>query len=207
MRWLACACLLFAAAARAESLADRFPPGSGSRFDFTSPAVRGELVISIAASTATRVTIEYFIAAGAEMWQQFTVDVSSGVAQLAEGYLLVGNGAPERIPPEILRSLNDLSVADFLISSRAQLERYKKGQDRDGTRYQYTRGAQTITFWLSDAAAPIGLAKLESRGSKIDHGYALTLRALIKNAGRKIDPARAVPLSAEHRALLDGPLR
>ena len=137
---------------------------------------------------------------------------------LVDGYLLTGEArAPERIPLDLLRRLDDLSLSDFVIADRAQLERYKKGVERltiaasptpiSATRYEQQKGDHTIIYWLSDAVRPIGLVRLESRGEKPQHNYALELTSLLKNVGRKIDPQKAVPLSAEGRAILATPLR
>jgi hypothetical protein len=213
--------LASAAAARADNLERSFPAGAGSRFAFSSAMAKGEVVIAIAASAPGRVAVEcYFSAGGKEMWEQFTVDVSSGAPVVADGYLLTADGqAPERIPPDLLKGLDDVALTDFLITDRAQLERYKKGVERitipashanvSATRYEQPLGGggQTITFWISDEAKPIGLVKLESRGPKPSQTYALELLALVHHVGRKIDPAKAVPLSREGRALLGTMLR
>jgi hypothetical protein len=101
----------------------------------------------------------------------------------------------------MLRGSERFGVTDFLLTDRAQLEPYKKGEESialfpsqpplAATRYERTSGDQTLTFWLSDAARPIGLLQLVSRGPKPSQNYALRLRALLRNVGRKIDPAKA----------------
>ncbi len=205
--------------ARAQSLEESFPSGQGARFAFSSPVVRGELVLSIVASSAQRVTIEcLFSGAGRDLWEQFTLDVSSGAPVVTDGYLLTSSsGDPERIPPDLLRGLDDVALADFLLRDRAQLERDQKGAEPvvvgalgatvGTTRYERNSAGRTLTYWLSEIARPLRLVKLESRGPKPQQNYSLTLTALLRRVGSKIDPARAMPMKPETRALLQAPLR
>jgi len=212
-------CGWLASTAHAEPIDRSFPAGVGARFSFSSAVANGELVLSIATSSASRVAVEcFFAAAGRSMWEQFVIDLTSGAPTVSEGYLLTAEAsAPERIPPAALQGLSDLMLTDFLISTRAQLDRYKKGVEQltvpasaapiTATRYEHTKGGQTLTFWLSDAARPLGLVKLESRGDKMSQRYTLLLVSGMKNVGRKIDPAKAVPLSSEGQALLEAASR
>jgi len=212
---LSVALLLSTAMARAESLTASFPPGSGSRFTFASPYGTGELVVSIAASTPARLTVECAFAVGAhELWQAFVIDAASRPPVVVGGFLLTGGArAPERIPPELLRGVDTFALDELLLGDRAALERFRIGDEQivvpasptpiRATRYERTKGDQTLTFWLSDDARPIGLVRLVSRGARASQSYTLELRALLKNVGRKIDPAKAVPLKPENRALFE----
>jgi hypothetical protein len=74
------------------------------------------------------------------------------------------------------------------------------------TRYEQEKEGQVLTYWISDEARPLGLVKLRSRGPKASQNYELVLVSLLKNVGRKIDPNKAVALTAEGRAVLDTPL-
>jgi hypothetical protein len=200
-----------------------FPAGSGARYAFSSSVGAAELTVSIAESSSNRVVVEFYFAQHgllpSEMWQQFVLDLPAGGAPVvSEGYLITGEGrAPERIPADLLRGLEDASVSDFLFASRADIDRYRKADERvqvpaaqapiASVRYEQTSGAQTITFWISDDAKPIGLVKLRSRGAKASQNYQLELASLLAHVGRKIDRSKAVPISAESRALLQTKLR
>ena len=209
--------LCLAAVARAD-LSRSFPAHSGARYAFRSPLGSAAVTISIVESSASRVVIEvYFARPGllaSAMWQQFVLDVSSGKPVVREGYLLTAEGhAPERIPASALAGLDNASLSDFLISSRADLDRWKQGVERvvvpasgpggiEATRYEQRTGTQVVTYWLSDDARPLGLVKLVSRGDKPSQTYELALEAVLTNVGARIDRKKAIDLTPEGRALL-----
>jgi len=205
--------------ADAQSLDSLFPAGAGSRFAFLSPMVKGELVVSIAASSEKQIVLEcFFSAAGTEMWEQFTIDLSSGTPSVSSGYILTGGArVPEQIPSDMLRGLDAVDLADFLIADRAQIERYKKGDELlripasrapvQTSRYEHNKSGQTITYWLSDAVRPLRIARIESKGNKTGRTYKLDLLTLMRNVGRKIDPTTAVPMSPQTREWLLGQSR
>jgi len=182
MRSAIVALLLCLSAVVRADLSRSFPARSGARYAFHSPLGNAAVTLSIVESSGNRVVVEvYFARTGlvaSSMWQQFVLDVSSGKPVVREGYLLTGEGrAPERMPSEALAGLDNASLSDFLITSRAYLERWKKGTERivvpasgpagiQATRYEQPTGNQVVTYWLSDDAKPLGLVKLVSRGDK-----------------------------------------
>lgn len=201
-----------------------FTVGSGSQFRFSIGGASGELLLSVADSSSNRVALEYYFSVSqgmypVEMWQQYVLELSGQAPpRLAEGYIF-GRGlkGAERVPKEYLTGLDGLAVSDFLFSTKAQLDKLKIREERIfvlaapqgtlATRYQQQQRGQTFTYWISDDAKPIGLVRLVSCGPKPAQNYEIELMALLKNVGRKIDPATAGPLSAEGRALLNLPGR
>jgi hypothetical protein len=208
-------------AARADDLAKSFPVGAGSKFQFVMEnAPEVELIVSVAASAAARLSIEYYFTTATsiipiEMWQQYVLESKgSGAPKLVEGYVFAKElKQPEKVTSEYLKGFDGVAMNDFLFGDKAQLDKLKVADESvtvpagtvKSTHYRQSRSGQTVDFWISDEAKPIGLVKLVSTGAKRDHKYELSLLSLLKNVARKIDPAQAKPLSEKGRGLLAAP--
>ncbi|MDE3035227.1 MAG: hypothetical protein KGJ14_04565, partial [Nitrospirota bacterium] len=68
--------------------------------------------------------------------------------------------------------------------------------------YRAEKGGQTLDFWASDEAKPIGLVRMVSTGKKKEDNYRLELKELLSGIAPKIDPSKAGPLSDEMKAIL-----
>jgi hypothetical protein len=107
-----------------------------------------------------------------------------------------------------------LQVNDFLFSNQAQLDKDKIGVETveiaegstKATHYRTSRNGQTIDYWISDDAKPMGLVMLISKNpKKPEQNYGLELVNLMENVKAKILPEKAVPLSEKGKALLAKP--
>jgi hypothetical protein len=199
-----------------------FVPGKGSRFHLDTGGTTSDLMIYVTESTPERLHIEYFFATSnlgtpVELWQQFALVPKGGGGgfQLAEGFLFAPElNAPERLEASQLNGFDGLEMNDFLFSSAEELNRFKVGEEVvtaeagtvKATHYRQTRNGDTLDYWISDEAKPIGLVKLTSvNPQNASHNYSLSLAAKLSHVGRKIDPAKAVPLTEKGRALLSLP--
>jgi hypothetical protein len=220
MKALAVVLALLAQTAWADNIPRSFPAGTGARYQLHTPTGNASVTISIAESSAKHVVVEmYFAGQGfmsSEMWQQYVIDLpGNGAPVVREGYMLRGEAsAPERMPADVLAGLDNASVADFLIASRGDLDRWKRGDERvvvpasgpggiAATKYEQPTGSQVVTYWISDDAKPLGLVKLVSRGTKPAQSYEFALESVLTHVGTKIDRKRATPLTAEGRAVLN----
>lgn len=206
-----------------EGLQASFPPGGGSRFRLTmeEAVASGTLVISIVDSSVDRLSVEYFfttpgLQGNVEMWQQFVLaKPSTGPLELKDGYVFAKElKTPERIPADRLKGFDGVATADFFFASESEL---KKNWVADevvevpagkvkAAKYRHERSGQVVESWVSDEAKPIGLVKIVSSGPKLAHRYRVELESVLKRVGRKIDPAKAKPLSEEGTKLLAAPV-
>lgn len=214
--------LLYSGTALAADLTKSFPPGKGSIYELEVKGQKIPVTVSIyvAASTTEKVSIEYFLSSGqsllpVEMWQQFAIAPSPSGTKVIAGYVQTKElKAPEILTPEYLEGLDGVRVNDFLFSSEGELNRNKVGEEEvvvpagkdKAVHYRTVSGSQTIDYWISDSAKPIGLVKLtSSHPSDEKKNYSLALTTLMKNVKPYIDPAKAVPLSALGKSLLAKP--
>lgn len=192
-------------------LSKRYPKGEGSAFDLDVMGINTKLYIYISESSKNSVGIEmYFQSILAELWQQTLLKVGSqGKVSPSAAYLLTkGMKAPEQFTMNQLPAKGGLQLNDFLLPDKKALEQWKVGSESvttpagaiKATHYRKKAGDQTIDFWISDEAKPIGLVKLESAGKK--YTYRLLLKSLLKNVKRKINPKLAVPLSKKGKDLM-----
>jgi hypothetical protein len=216
------ALLAFALTASAAEIARSFPPGQGARFELhQADGTQALVVISITEASARRLGVEYYITATGslvpiELWQQYVLAPALNPGgtrlELIEGYILAPElQGPERVSGEYLKGFDGVAMNDFLFAERAELERHRAGPDEKVTtpagevtaaRYRRERSGQTVEFWISDEAKPLGLVKLVSRGSKPEHNYTLYLVSMVRGLKPKIDPAKARPLSETGKKLL-----
>lgn len=207
--------LVISQVALSQNLAQSFPTGKGSRFVLNLPeAANIEVLVYVASSTHDSVDVEMAFSTNLagiplKLWQQSQLQMRNGQAVPTATFLQTNlMSQPERFQLSDLGKTQDLQISDFVLVSPDSVKKYLVGEEAVETpagtvrakHYRQNRGEQTLDYWISDEAKPIGLVKLKSNGK---HPFDLTLGALIKNVPRKINPATAVPLSAEGRGLLD----
>lgn len=215
-------CLLLSTSAYATDLTESFPQGKGSLYQLE---VRGQKIpvnvsIYVASSTKTSVSIEYFLSSReslmpVEMWQQFEIAPSSSGTKVTKGYVQTKElKNPESLTGEYLNGFDGVKVNDFLFSDENEINKNKIGVETvevpagkdQATHYRTVAADQTIDYWISDSAKPIGLVKLVSKHPTDEKkNYKLELTSLMKNVKAFIDPAKAVPLSATGKSLLSKP--
>lgn len=206
----------------AADLSQSFTPGRGTLYQLE---VKGQKIpidvsIYVAAAKPDRVSIEYFISSRegllpVEMWQQFEIAPSSGGTKVLKGFVQTKElKHPETLTGDYLNGFDGVKVNDFLFTSQGELDKNKigdeviqvpAGKDR-AAHYRTVAGDQTIDYWISDSAKPIGLVKLVSKHpSDEKKNYSLQLTSLMKNVKPYIDPAKAVPLSPLGKSFLAKP--
>ncbi len=215
-------CALLSGSALATDLTESFPQGKGSLYQLE---VQGQKIpvnvsIYVANSTKNTVSIEYFLSSReslipVEMWQQFEIAPSPSGTKVTKGYVQTKElKNPETLTGEYLNGFDGVKVNDFLFSDESEINKNKIGVESvevpagkdEATHYRTVAKDQTIDYWISDSAKPIGLVKLVSKHpSDEKKNYKLELTSLMKNVKPYIDPAKAVPLSATGKSLLAKP--
>jgi len=194
----------------AESLAERFHTGEGSKFALSLEGLtNADLRIYVAESKNDTVNIETHFAlaalGGVELWQQTQLRRNGNQISTGDAYLLAAPmTAPERFNPlEVAPQAGGWS--DFLfpkVDAKGTPEKiHTEAGVIQATRHSLESGGTRYEFWVSDQARPIGLVKLVATGKT---QFSLQLQSLLSNVKRKIDPATAVPLSPIGRLLLPG---
>lgn len=214
--------ILLCGTANAADLNESFPEGKGSLYQLE---VQGQKIpvnvsIYVAKSTKDSVSIEYFLSSREslmpiEMWQQFEITPSTSGTKVTKGYVQTKElKNPETLTGEYLNGFDGVKVNDFLFSDEKDINKNKVGVESvevpagkdEATHYRTVSGNQTIDYWISDSAKPIGLVKLVSKHpSDEKKNYKLELTSLMKNVKAYIEPGKAVPLSATGKSLLAKP--
>lgn len=207
----------------ATDLTQTFIPGKGCLYqlEVEGQKIPVDVSIYVAGSAKDRVSIEYFISSReslipVEMWQQFEIVPKDGKTNVTKGYVQTKElKNPETLTGDYLKGMQGgVQVNDFLFSNESELNKNKigieevevpAGKDK-ATHYRTTSGGQTIDYWISDEAKPIGLVKLTSKHATDDKkNYSLALTSLMKNVKPYIDPSKAVPLSNLGKSFLAKP--
>lgn len=215
--------LCFSQWAFAQSVGKSFPPGSGAsyRIKLQQDSTPIELSIYVAEARVDSLHIEYFMHTKGllplEMWQQFEVTVASGrPLKLERGYVYTKElSAPERLPAEYLQGASGgVQVNDFLFATEAQLAQHRIGVETveiaagttKATHYRVSNNGQTVDYWISDSAKPLGLVMLISKSEKNpQQNYGIELLRLVENVKARINPTQAGPLTEKGRSLLARP--
>lgn len=214
--------LLVTTSVHAADLMESFPAGKGSIYQLEVQGQKIPMNVSIyvASSTKTSVSIEYFISSReslipVEMWQQFEIIPSSSGTKVSKGYIQTKElKNPEILTGEYLNGFDGVKVNDFLFSDEKEINKNKVGVETvevpagkdEATHYRTVANGQTIDYWISDSAKPIGLVKLTSKHpSDEKKNYKLELSSLMKNVKAFIEPAKAVPLTETGKSLLAKP--
>lgn len=214
---------LFSFNTYAESLSQSFPAGQGASYKVR---VRKEstpiyLSLYVAGTKVDSVHIEYFMETKTiipvQMWQQFEIGVNEkGPAEIKKGFVLTKElSSPEIMPTEYLKGAGGgIQVNNFLFADKAQLDKDKIGDEiveiaagsTKATHYRTSANGQTVDYWISNDAKPMGLVMLISKSDKNENqNYTLELTSLMENVKAKINPEKAVPLSDKGKGLLAKP--
>lgn len=215
--------LLFSVDVFALSLSESFPAGRGASYKVkvnkdTTPIF---LSLYVAGTRVDSVHIEYFMETKSiipvQMWQQFEIGVNpKGPAQINKGYVFTKDLAgPEMMPSEYLKGADGgIQVNDFLFADKSKLDKDKIGEEiveiaagsTKATHYRTTNNGQTVDYWISDDAKPMGLVMLISKSEKHENqNYSLELTSLMENVKAKIVPEKAVTLTDKGKRLLAKP--
>lgn len=215
-------CVIFSVSSLAESLSESFPAGKGSTYKIkmrqdTTPIF---LSLYVAGTRVDSVHIEYFMETKSlvpvQMWQQFEIGVSTSGASIRKGFIQTKDLTnPETMPMEYLRGASGgIQVNDFLFADKAKLEKDKVGIETveiaagstKATHYRVSNNGQTVDYWISDEAKPMGLVMLVSKSEKNENqNYSLELTGLMENVKAKILPEKAVPLTDKGKSMLAKP--
>lgn len=214
--------LLLSTFAEAADLSQSFPPGKGTvyQLEVEGQKIPMDVSIYVASSSKESVSIEYFISSReslipVEMWQQFEITPSSTGAKVTKGFVQTKDlKNPEILSGDYLNGFDGVRVNDFLFSSESELNKNKIGDEMvvvpagkdKAAHYRTIAKDQTIDYWISPEAKPIGLVKLTSKHpSDPKKNYKLELTSLMKNVKAFIDPAKGVPLTDRGRSYLAKP--
>lgn len=206
----------------AQNLSQSFPAGAGAEYKIKMKKDVTPIYLSlyVAGTRVDSVHLEYFLETRAilpvQMWQQFEIGVTPKGAEVRKAYVFARELAkPEIVPPEYLKGARGgIQVNDFLFSSEAELTKDKVGEETvevaagstRATHYRTNNNGQTVDYWISKDAKPIGLVMLVSKSEKNDEqNYALELTRLIENIKPRILPESAVPLTENGKKFLAKP--
>jgi hypothetical protein len=201
-----------------------FVVGTGSKFHLSmKDSPTAELAIYIAESSDQNIAVEYFFHAmntfvETKMWQQFHMKMgSNGAIDIHKGYVKTTSvDHPEILPKGFFAQKDGVQLNDFLFAKEEILNKFKVGDEKievpagsvTASHYRKTNNGQTIDFWISNEAKPIGLVKLVSvHPKKAINNYSIELIGLMKNVKATINPKLAKPISKETQATLSHPLK
>lgn len=201
-----------------------FTVGSGSKFHLTmKDSPTAELAIYITESSNENIAVEYFFQAmntfvETKMWQQFHIKVGSdGKINIHKGYVKTTSVPhPEILPDGFFSQKDGIQLNDFLFAKEETLNKFKVADEKvevpagsvTASHYRKTNNGQTIDFWISHEAKPIGLIKLVSiHPKKAINNFSIELIGLLKNVKPTIKPSEAKPISEETEKTLSHPLK
>lgn len=211
---LLCCVGWYSVSARAFDLAKSFPKGKGSRFELKlDGGMKTDVMIYVADSTKSAAAIEMYLSSAAmgmplELWllSRFGAKSEKKIELQDMFAWMKGSPAPEKIPAETVGRSKGLQLTDFMLRDAAALGalRVEKGPIQvpagtvQATHYRMKQNKNTIDFWISEEAAPLGLVKIDSTG---ENAFSMALVTLLSNVQAKIDPRRAVPMTATTQSL------
>ena len=223
MKTLILALLLMSLPSLGETLSQSFPAGSGANYKIKMQADPTPILLQlyVASTRVDSVNIEYFLETkglvSVQMWQQFEIGVAPGkAAEIRKGYVLARElTKPESMPKAYLEGASGgIQVNDFLFADKARLDKDKVGIEMveisagatKATHYRAASNGQTVDYWISDEAKPMGLVMLVSKSEKDpNRNYSLELVNLMENVKAKIKPEESVPLTENGKGLLAKP--
>ena len=195
-----------------------YEKGSGATYDLTLNDSPTEVTIGFMDQTAKKLVIEITMQPKNEgeglnlrMAQQFHLGLVNGKIQILKGLLKIPMvEKPQILPAEYLEGFNGVQVKSFLIGSAQDLDDKKIGSESitangkkySTVHYRHTENGQTIDYWVSDQAKPMGLVKLTSKGSSTQHNYNMLLKGTRSNLKAEIDESRAEPLNSTAKSFL-----
>lgn len=189
--------------------------GAGAKYEMSFQGQVADIAMAVVSSSSQRTDIEIYMSTMGtlQMWQRFHLKkASSGGLKVSDGYIYFKKlPRPQRLTDAYLRGYSDgAQMHDFLFADKRSIEKYKvssgkvtvKAGQVKATQYRVLSNGQTVEFWISDEAKPLGLVKLISSGNKPKQNYSLEMTTLIKGVKAKIDPKRAEPLNKKGRSFL-----
>ena len=214
--------LVFPLSVLAENLSVSFPAGSGSAYKIkmNQDSTPVYLSLYIASTRVDSVHVEYFMEtkglSSIQMWQQFEIGITDKGSEVRSGYVQTNElPKPEQMPKEYLQgALGGIEMNNYLFLKNAEIDKYKIGTEiveiaagtTQAVHYRMQKNGQTLDYWISDDAKPIGLVMLVSKNEKNpNQNYSLELTHLINNIKPKIIPEKAVTISDKGRSLLVKP--
>lgn len=195
-------------------------PGSGTQFLMTKGTDRNELNIYFLKSPDDK-TIMFEVnlksltdseSLQISMDQHFQMKKVGGTFQITKGVIKIPQmDKPQILPAHTLSGANGVQMKSFLLGSMDEIDGLKIGPEKikagaktfSTIHYQKVENGQTVDFWVSDEAKPIGLVKMISKGSNADMNYELLYQKPLSGMKQKIDPTKAVPLDSTSELLLD----
>lgn len=207
----------------AQSLSESFPAGKGAAYKVRVNKEKNPIFLSlyVAGTRVDSVHIEYFMETKTiipvQMWQQFEIGVEANKgATIKKGFVQTKElPQAEIMPPEYLKGASGgIQVNDFLFANKAQLDKDKVGEElveiaagsTKATHYRTSQNGQTVDYWISDDAKPMGLVMLVSKSATNENqNYSLELVNLMDNVKAKIVPEKAVPLTDKGKSFLAKP--
>lgn len=222
MKLLSFALLLLSFSVGAQNLSQSFPAGTGSTYKIKMAKDPTPIFLSlyVAGTRVDSLHIEYFMETKSllpiQMWQQFEIAVTPKGAEVKKGFIQTKElKHAEVMPTENLKgAAGGIQVNDFLFATKAELDKDKIGEEMveiaagatKATHYRKTNNGQTVDYWISQDAKPMGLVMLVSKSEKNeDQNYSLELTSLIENIKPKIVPEQAVPITEVGKRFLAKP--
>lgn len=211
--------LFFIVPSFSHDLSKSFPKGSGSKFKmFSKNGGTADISVYIADAKKDILNVEYFIVSfnsliPVELWQQYVlVKGHNSMLKVTEGYIKSKElSNPEILTKQYFKNNKGVQISDFIFQNKDELNKYLVGDEKvevpagssKATHYRVSSDGQTIDFWISDEARPIGLVKLVSASkNKPEQNYTLALLEIMKNVKAMIDPSKAKPLSEKGKSLI-----
>jgi hypothetical protein len=197
-----------------------FKVGDGAQYSVTmNKANPIDLNIYITDKKNEDIGIEYHMSimnalVQRELWQQFVLKVSkSNGVKVQEGYIYAKElKKPQKMEQKHFENKKGIKLEQFLFSEKKELDRYKVGVEKlripagniEATHYQKKENGQTVNFWISDKAKPIGLVKLVSQSQKEKtQNYTIELKSLLTGVSATINRKEAIPLDKNGRDILE----
>lgn len=201
-----------------QNLSQSFPAGSGSKYEiqFKDQSDPTEISIYVAGTRSDSLFIEFFMESKGiipvQLWQQFEIEIQEGKSKIKSGYLYAKDfKTAEIIPPKMLKEESGIPLNDFLIFEKGkapgkfiaeEIVEIAAGSTK-AKHYQMIKNDQTLDFWISDEAKPIGLVMLTSKNhKKSDQNYSIQMMNLIENKKSQIKPEEATTITERGLSIL-----
>jgi len=203
---------------------ENFKIGEGAKYFMKTPgSADAEVSIYFTDVKKESISVEFFVDAQntlvpVKLYQQFLLaKKTDGSLMIKEGYFQgQSQKNPQKMSGESFSNNNGVELNDFLFSDEKTLNsalvEAATLKTPAGTlstnHYRKSRNNQTVDFWISKEAKPLGLVKLVSTGPKnSNQNYELELISLLKNVKAAINPKDAKEMDAKEKTLINMPLK
>ncbi len=192
--------------------------GSGATYNLALSSGNSDVTIGFVEQTAQKLVVEIAMKSSGEndglnatMLQQFQLGLVGGKIQILKGIMKIPMiEKPQILPAEYLEGFSGVQVKSFLIGSSKDIDGKKVGEEAisaggktyQTTHYRHVENGQTIDYWISDAAKPMGLIKIESSGSSQSQNYKMTLKNSVSGVTTQINERDAEPLNDTAKTFL-----